>query len=179
MSTQKPKGIDYSKWDNIDYGSSDDGDGDGHGDSIGDRPHKPRVIRLDEPSQVTRAPDGTLQIESTGKTNTDRNSATAATTTYQTNASNPPKVTSSLSTSGPQGLSYSDSHLYSPTLGGTEAPFDAKKLRLMTKNGGKKMSWTIEINLCSLNMARECSIGKVGHPLKNCSSLTIIFLMIW
>uniref|UniRef100_A0A7S1Z8C0 CS domain-containing protein n=1 Tax=Trieres chinensis TaxID=1514140 RepID=A0A7S1Z8C0_TRICV len=50
-------GIDYSKWDKIDFGSDDDSD-----ESNDERP---RVTRLDEPSRVTRTRDGTVLVEPT------------------------------------------------------------------------------------------------------------------
>lgn len=54
-------GIDYSKWDRMQF-SDDDDDDDDEQDRGG-----PRVTRLDQPSQVTVAPDGQVAIAATKK----------------------------------------------------------------------------------------------------------------
>ena len=70
-----PGGIDYSKWDKIDYGDSSDEDDQEEGLSAGEgdtqaAPQaagagRPRVTRLDGPSRVTRDADGMITIDST------------------------------------------------------------------------------------------------------------------
>uniref|UniRef100_A0A7S2U7D3 Uncharacterized protein n=1 Tax=Attheya septentrionalis TaxID=420275 RepID=A0A7S2U7D3_9STRA len=52
------KGIDYSKWDHLDYGSSSDEDDNDEAPSG----QQPRVTRLDTPSRVTRSPTGAVSI---------------------------------------------------------------------------------------------------------------------
>ena len=59
-----PVGIDYSKWDKMNFDSeddqdNDDGDGDGTDQS---RPGPPRVTRLDKPSLITTNKDGDIVI---------------------------------------------------------------------------------------------------------------------
>ena len=81
-----PGGIDYSKWDKMDYGDSSDEDDEGKGSSVGEGDHaqamvsgttqpagagaaagagRPRVTRLDGPSRVTRDADGMITIDRT------------------------------------------------------------------------------------------------------------------
>lgn len=60
-------GIDYSKWDKMDYGeSSSDESADDR--RLGDAayPGRPRVTRLDGPARVTRDADGMITIDSSG-----------------------------------------------------------------------------------------------------------------
>ncbi|GKY95781.1 hypothetical protein MPSEU_000538800 [Mayamaea pseudoterrestris] len=58
-------GVDYSKWDKLDYGSSDDeGSGSDQGQAESDvRGQQPRVTRFDQPSTITRNVDGELIVE--------------------------------------------------------------------------------------------------------------------
>jgi hypothetical protein len=60
-------GIDYSKWDTIDYGSSDDEGSDEVDDgshvALSSSASGPRVTKLDQPSKVTRTADGRLIVE--------------------------------------------------------------------------------------------------------------------
>lgn len=51
-------GIDYSKWDKMDYGDSSDES------ANEEEPGRPRVTRLDGPSKVTRDADGVITIDS-------------------------------------------------------------------------------------------------------------------
>ena len=89
-----PGGIDYSKWDKMDYGdSSDEDDGGKAGSSVGEgdaqamvsgttQPagaDRPRVTRLDGPSRVTRDADGMITID---RTQPQASPMTSASTTH-------------------------------------------------------------------------------------------------
>ncbi|KAL7472144.1 hypothetical protein ACHAXS_012459 [Conticribra weissflogii] len=58
MTSKSGKGIDYSKWDRMDF--SDDSSSED--DSGGDERPRPHVTSLDQPGRVTLRPDGTLEI---------------------------------------------------------------------------------------------------------------------
>mmetsp|Transcript_23659 Transcript_23659/g.48402 ORF Transcript_23659/g.48402 Transcript_23659/m.48402 type:complete len:111 (+) Transcript_23659:105-437(+) len=76
MTSKSGKGIDYSKWDRMDF--SDDSSSDSEDDAP--RPH---VTSLDQPGRVTLRPDGTLEI--------GQSDSSSVSNSHQVTTSNNPK----------------------------------------------------------------------------------------
>mmetsp|Transcript_27352 Transcript_27352/g.57525 ORF Transcript_27352/g.57525 Transcript_27352/m.57525 type:complete len:402 (+) Transcript_27352:105-1310(+) len=76
MTSKSGKGIDYSKWDRMDF--SDDS----FSDSEDDAP-RPHVTSLDQPGRVTLRPDGTLEI--------GQSDSSSVSNSHQVTTSNNPK----------------------------------------------------------------------------------------
>lgn len=77
------KGIDYSKWDKMNF--SDDEDSNDDEMEVSTSSH-PRVTRLDEPSRVTCAQDGSIHIQNGGEMNTATTTATTTSIKYNSHS---------------------------------------------------------------------------------------------
>lgn len=110
--SKRSGGIDYSKWDKMNF--SDDDDDDESDDDSTHAKNAPRVTRLDEPSRVTCNPDGSVQINK-------------ATTTATTTAKAIEETEESVSKVKP---------LYDRFVKSDDDKTKNDKLNLLTRNGG-------------------------------------------
>ena len=171
-------GIDYSKWDKMDYGaSSDEEEGSSAELSAGGEEEpagagRPRVTRLDGPSRVTRDADGMITIDSTQS----QTSSTASPGSRPTNIVTGATVSKSAETSSqkqapqPELIKSSQTHLNKRlTKNGGQFTDEATQSQIFWSQDRQEVTVYIEFDPCQIKSKdiRVVASGMVPYGERN------------